>query len=206
MLFRSFLSIFFLNDGGCISLEKSDDIAFVIESCTFANCSSYGVGSAFFIYLINGSIVMNKLCGTYCYGRDFQFSYTRTNKNSIHMCNLVSLSHCPDEPKNRNFVIFMESGFQNIQYLNITRSLNYLGWGILSQLVSTFFLSISNFERNNSTSMGMLHIKTIGYCSVNYANFINNSMMSTLYGLIIKFFLLYFFGKLFTSRWWKSFL
>ena len=88
----------YVNIYGCaLYIYNDQNIEILIEECMFHLCTHVQSGGAIYFYLINGAIVMNKVCASQCStngGQYYQFGYFRTHANKINEAHFLTMNLC----------------------------------------------------------------------------------------------------------------
>ena len=168
-------------NGGAIYYYTFIKTQLLIEFCIFYKCNTIlnGKGGALYLDCINGSIVLNKLCGYECFTSNtssFQFSFSSSSlKNfgfylSISYCSPNSLGfHCCSRFLNGISI----SKYHNYSYNTILEDTPTLSFNTYSLDLS--FLTISNnFNKLDSVIIQFYYSKNNIYNFYN-SNILNNT-------------------------------
>jgi hypothetical protein len=184
-----FISITSSSAGG--ALYCSSVTYFLVESTSFFSCkTSVDHGGA--IYISQGQIVLDGICGYDCYstesGRHGQFVYIGANGavSNKKYANYSSMVRCVNENSNSYYAFDLFGG--TVCYSSVNSSMNKCGYGVNFCNPSTTdtcsFLCCS-FVDNIATKYACLYLSNSGpKYEIKSCNILRNTQSSSSYGII----------------------
>ena len=174
------------NDKGGAILLISSNIRFLLENSLFNFCfSTNGYGGAIHFSCLTSSLIFNKICSYKCFNNGCygQFSYSiSTNNNSNFYCSIIYSSNIP---KPTEVALYFGNGLQITKNLNSSNHYTMYSSSIYFYNSINGIISFITISSNFATLHGII-IFTGGNNSCFFSNFINNSQLSTSYGIFLQ--------------------
>ena len=179
---------FFLNfnlnsgNGGCIFFESSNNINILFEKTHFFKCFALnGNGGCIFITGIIVGFEGKNLCAFDCGALRDQFSKITLSVNKNCKFDLVSIIKC--NIFNNPHTNEIQNGYQFFNYMNYSISYCNYNCGPWYSSPTTFESSYCIIS-NALSSIAICYSLVSGNFNIYKNNFINNSQLSTSYGII----------------------
>ena len=133
-------------------------------------------GGGIYFNSIEGSIILNKVCGYQCYGYahgQLLYHYTKsTNKNQLFY---LSINKCaPNTLTTRHSSFWLYKGIQEISNINSSFNEVYHHSSLVVRDHYSFLMKYSNFYKNYVSHSSSLYLYS-GNIFIQYNNFIGNN-------------------------------
>ena len=183
-------SFFIFFNSRSIYLSTSN-INSVIEYCSFFNITS-NTDSGSGIYFecsINGSCVLNCLCGVYCYNVGThqtywgQFAMIKTSEKLMNKGQYLSISYCSPKNDISQASINFWQGIINVNNINSSRNYCYIVGSLVIQYSTNSTEKFNNIVNNNVSYIVLIYFVSAEGKFMN-SNVINNTCASNSRGII----------------------
>ena len=183
-----FYSLLSPTSGSCVSFLSTSS-RFLIELCSFFNCTSMGTyGGCIYFSSATSSCILNKNCVSFCkisslsanYGQFCYLSTKNTMKNEIYHLSIFS---CSGNILYSESPIALQYGFQKLNYINSSMNIEKITSAVNLIAINTANVTFSNFK-DNFAQNGNCFSFNGGFNELSFSNFINNTQGVSTEGMI----------------------